>query len=354
MKPSSTLLRAAAITVAATLVAGSALLVGGTASAAEVQVSGSEIAPNESTYVGWHEGYTPPGAPATVTDAGLTLTGKSQIINGLATPLTGQTFEEIAATTGLTVVAGGNKYSYQMPIFADPGTAFTTVRSQTDGWTLTGGIGGSTEGIKYTAAQIDGFLGTDFSVLAFGVQVQSGTTTFATVSFQGTTYRFNKVVVPDAKVTIVPSTISQADAANADKGFTVSGVEFAPNSPITISFRAPDGTAFGFSADGPIVTDEVGAFTLEHVYFTSSTGVLPAGIYAVVVTDGDNTSREANISVIDPTAPSPVTPAAPTPEALAATGLDDSPLFLTSGLGLLLAGIAAFGITVVARRRTAE
>jgi hypothetical protein len=352
VKSSSTLLRAAAVAAATAIVAGSVLLVGGTASAAEVQVSGSEIAPNESTYVGWHEGYASPGAPATVTDAGLTLTGKSQIINGLATPLTGVTFESLAATTGTTVVAGGNKYSYQLPIFADPGTAFTTVRTLANGWTLTGGIGGSTEGVEYTAAQIGGFLGSDFSVLAFGVQVQSETTTFATISFQGTTYRFNKVVPPVAPgVTITPTTITPADFVDTTKGFTVNIVGFQPNEEVTVGLTLPDGKVVGFANGGNVfAVGADGSLVLPNLVLTGS-GSPQLGVYTFTVTGTTTAAQTATITVAN--AAVVANDPQPQPKAkLANTGISDAPLFVSAGVGMLLMGLAAFGITV-ARRRTA-
>ncbi|KQM60670.1 hypothetical protein ASE64_03130 [Agreia sp. Leaf210] len=374
VKSSSTLLRGAAITAATALVAGSALLVGGTASAATILVPQGQAFPAEVSdpadpaynYDEWHQGYaTAPADAQTVEADGLHISGISQILKGYDAARLAGSFSEVI--DGASVSKTGDDVFLQIPLFNEPGTRtgyttlYPTVAGSLDTWTTTSAIVGD-DATNYpagtatlTVAQLDAALG-DFDVLGAGVLTTAGTAAVvSSFSLFGDTYQFALPAVPlDAKVTIVPSTISQADAANADKGFTVTGTDFAANTPITLSFRAPDGTEFGFSsADGPIVTDALGAFTVENVYFTISSGVLPAGVYVVVVTDG-TTTREANISVIDPNAPAVVTPAAPTPKSLAATGLDDSPLFLTSGLGLLLAGIAAFGITVVARRRTAE
>lgn len=375
MKSSTTLIRTAAITAATALVAGSALLVGGAASAATILVPQGPINQSETPYVGWHEGYSEAQRGATTPDSfidetGLRLTGLTQVINGLETPITGSTFASLVAGAGFTQSTDAS-LSYQLPIFATPatettpGTGFTTLRPAVnstgviaDAWVSSGTAGGVlVVGQTYTAAEIDTAIG-DFEALAFGIQAAEATVaTVTSISFNGDTYSFfaAPVVPVDAAITIVPSEISPADVANADKGFTVSGVGFAANSSITISFRAPDGTPFAFSSDDAIVTDALGAFTIDHVFFTSTSGVIPAGVFVVVATDAEDTSREATVSVVDPTVPAVVTPAAPAKapaKALAATGLDDSPLFLSAGLGLLFAGLAAFGLTVVARRRT--
>jgi hypothetical protein len=172
-------------------------------------------------------------------------------------------------------------------------------------------------------------------------------------ALNGDTYQFAlPVEAVEPAISIEPVSISQADVANKDKGFTVNGVGFAAESTITISFRTPDGTPFEFSTAEAVVTDANGAFTIEHVYLTSTSGVIPAGVFTVVATDAAGTSREATVTVTGATtAATPTTP--PTAKkALAATGLDNGPLYLSAGLGMLLMGLAAFGITV-ARRRTA-
>jgi hypothetical protein len=376
VKSSTTLVRVAAITAATALVAGSALLVGGAASAATIVVPQGQTFPAEVSnpddpaynYDEWHQGYAAaPALPQTVEPDGLHISGISQILKGYETARTAETFSSVIA--GASVTKTGDDVFLQIPLFATEGTrtGYTTLYP-TDAdslttWTTTGAIVGE-DATAYpagtstlTVAQLDAALGS-FDVLGAGVLTTAGTAAVVSqFALNGDTYVFAAPVVPEvpvnATVTVTPTSISPADAANPEKGFTVSGVDFAPNSEITISFRAPDGTVFGFSTDEPIVTDALGAFTIDNVYFTSSTGVLPAGIFVVVVTDAEGTSREANLSVVDPTVPAVVTPAAPAKKALAATGLDDSPLFLSAGLGLLLTGMAAFGLTVVARRRTA-
>lgn len=374
MKSSTTLVRAAAVTAATALVAGSALLVGGTASAATILVPQGEISAPEVgglptdpgyNYNTWHQGYTDvaPAVAATVEADGLHIEGRSQILKGYDAARTATAFSAVVADASIDFT--GDDAYLQLPIFANAGTrtGYTTLypadpSNPAGEWITTGAIvaesgPNAVANESLTIAELDLALG-GFDVLGAGVLTNPGTASVvSSFTLNGDTYQFALPVEPvDAAVTVVPNTISPADAANAEKGFTVTGVGFAPDSEITISFRAPDGTPFGFSTDEPIVTDDLGAFVVEHVYFTSSTGVLPAGIFVVVVTDDEGTSREANLSVVDPTVPAVVTPAAPA-KALAATGLDDSPLFLTAGLGLLLAGLAAFGITVVARRRTA-
>lgn len=139
--------RIAAITGGVALVAGSTLALAGPAFSApnaEVQVTADQLAQTAKPYTGWHEGYEPPAAHATITDAGLNLNGKSQIINGLAQVLhvdgTSQNFADIVA--GVDFTSTNDAVHYQLPILANAGsdgtdgaagTGFTTLRPATPG-----------------------------------------------------------------------------------------------------------------------------------------------------------------------------------------------------------------------------
>ncbi|MGG7507681.1 hypothetical protein [Plantibacter sp. YIM 135249] len=137
--------RFAALTGGAALVVGTTLALAGPAFAApsEVQVTGDQIAPTAKPYTGWHEGYDAPGARATVTAAGLNLAGRSQIINGLAQPITvdgtSQKLSDIVAGTGFT--STNDAVHYQIAIYATIGldgaanTDFATLRPAVPGQT---------------------------------------------------------------------------------------------------------------------------------------------------------------------------------------------------------------------------
>ncbi|MFZ4893523.1 hypothetical protein ACL9RL_03645 [Plantibacter sp. Mn2098] len=139
--------RIAAITGGVALVAGSTLALAGPAFSApnaEVKVTADQLAQTATPYTGWHEGYETPAAHATITDAGLNLTGKSQIINGLPQVLhvdgTSQSFADIVA--GVDFTSTNDAVHYQLPIFANAGsdgtdgaagTGFTTLRPAVPG-----------------------------------------------------------------------------------------------------------------------------------------------------------------------------------------------------------------------------
>ncbi|WP_168626255.1 MULTISPECIES: LPXTG cell wall anchor domain-containing protein [unclassified Cryobacterium] len=88
----------------------------------------SEIRPNATPYAGWHEGY-PNATPAyDVISTGLSFGNgaNSQIINGLATPLTTLELERLITTASVTVVSG--EAFFQVPLFVGPTDEFTTLR----------------------------------------------------------------------------------------------------------------------------------------------------------------------------------------------------------------------------------
>ncbi len=96
---------------------------------ATVRVPESEIRPDESTYPGWHEGYTNAQKSYTVTENGLVLGTPlhSQIIKGLDAPLTSPSVGLLIAGASVDVVSGS--VTYQVPVYYGAGTDFLTLRS---------------------------------------------------------------------------------------------------------------------------------------------------------------------------------------------------------------------------------
>lgn len=100
-------------------------------------VDAADIRPNESTYPGWHNGLT---KTATVknfvtTEAGLTVTGNAQILNGLADPAEFQAnCLSAAADMKVDVVHATGPVATQVPVFYYPSgnrsgvKLFTTIR----------------------------------------------------------------------------------------------------------------------------------------------------------------------------------------------------------------------------------
>ncbi|MBF4566491.1 hypothetical protein [Plantibacter sp. VKM Ac-2876] len=360
--------RTAALATGLAVVAGSTLLIAGPASAAEIQVTDDQVAANETVYTGWHEGYglpgstTPPGADAVVTDAGLEMTGPSQIINGYAAPVAVDgadvTFATIAATAG--VVSTNDLAYFQIPVYAETGvtTSFTTLRPENPGAAgLTGNWVASSDDIAGIAANtptsiadLSTALGS-FDLLAFGVLViAGGDDVVQTISFNGDDYNFAAPVVApvfDPLVVVDPDTIYFSDVRPGGAGFKVTVTGFTPGDTLTISVIDPNGEVFG-SADGgdTVIADADGGFAAADLTFVGEG--IQVGTYTFRVTDSAGVFAEDAIAVIA----DPVAAGAPVVPTLADTG-SDSGVLVGGAAALLLLGAAGM-LFAAARRKGAQ
>ncbi|MBF4570180.1 hypothetical protein ITJ57_15530 [Plantibacter sp. VKM Ac-2880] len=356
MKLKTSSRRAAALATGLAVVAGSTLLIAGPASAAEIQVTADQIAPDETNYTGWHEGVAAPGAPAVLSDAGLTMTGDSQIIYG---------FNEDAGVPiqagGFTTVAGGLTYTSveddlyaQIPVFADGTDAtFTTLRPALPGvenlggdWVVSQAVPGLDVDTNYTVAEVDAALG-DFNLLAFGVFANAGTVdTLQTITFGADTYNFAAPVVApvfNPLVVVDPDTIYFSDVRPGGAGFSVTVTGFNPGDTLSFAVTDPNGEIFG-SVDGAntVIADETGGFAAAGL--TLQGEGIQVGTYTFTVTDSAGIARADSIAVIA----DPVAAGAPVVPTLADTG-SDSGVLVGGAAALLLLGAA--GMLVAAARR---
>lgn len=354
--------RAAALATGLAVVAGSTLLIAGPASAAEIQVTADQIAANEATYAGWHEGYATPGAAAALSDAGLTMTGNSQIINGLnntggeAIDGVDVTFADVIAGAGF--VSTTDALYFQVPVFAD-GTSdtFTTLRPANPGaaglagnWVVSQDVPGLATDASYTPQQLSDALG-GFNLLAFGVLANAGTVdTLQSVSFRGDTYNFAVPVVEpvfDPKVVVDPDTIYFSDVRPGGAGFKVTASGFIPGDTLSIAVTDPNGEIFG-AADGgnTVIADETGGFIAEGL--TLEGEGIQVGTYIFTVTGSEGATAADSIAVIA----DPVAAGAPVVPTLADTGAE-SGVLIGGAAALLLLGAAGM-LFAAARRKGAQ
>lgn len=356
--------RAAALATGLAVVAGSTLLIAGPASADDFQVTADQIAPDESVYAGWHEGYAADqlGAPAVLTDAGLTMTGRSQIIYGLnndggiAIDGTTVTFASLVATADFT--SASDALVYQIPVFIDGvDSAFSTLRPVEAGaagidglWQASNGnVPGIPANTPVSVEDISAALG-GFQLLAFGVvAIEGQTDVLQSVTFDGDTYNFAVPVVEpifDPLVVVDPDTIYFSDVRPGGVGFTVSVTGFTPGDTLSIAVTDPNGEIFG-SADGAntVVADETGGFVAEGL--TLEGEGIQVGTYIFTVTDSEGVAAADSIAVIA----DPVAAGAPVP-TLADTG-SDAGLLVGGSAALLLLGAAGM-LFAAARRKGAQ
>lgn len=351
--------RAAALATGLAVVAGSTLLIAGPASAAEIQVTADQIAPDETNYAGWHEGVDTPGAPAVLSDAGLTMTGDSQIIYGFnntgGVPVEAGGFLDAAASISYASVE--DDLYFQIPVFAD-GTSdtFTTLRPVAPGvdnlggdWVVSRDVPGLATDATYTPEELSEALG-DFNLLAFGVFANAGTVdTLQSVTFGADTYNFAAPVVApvfNPLVVVDPDTIYFSDVRPGGAGFKVTVTGFTPGDTLTISVIDPNGEVFG-SADGgdTVIADENGGFAAENLTFVGEG--IQVGTYTFRVTDSAGVFEDDVIAVIA----DPVAAGAPVP-TLADTGAD-SGILVGGAAALLLLGAAGM-LFAAARRKGAQ
>jgi LPXTG-motif cell wall-anchored protein len=350
--------RIAALTGGLALVAASTLALGTPAFAEDFQVSGDEIRADEATYPGWHEGYKEPGAPAVVTDAGLELTGPSQIINGLDAPLAidgeASSFATIVETVGFE--STDDLVYYQIPIWAEAGekASFTTLRPAANGqaglsgqWISSKSVVGLTADTPYSIEELSAALGS-FDVLAFGVLANDGQSdTVQSITFDGDTYHFDTVVAPAVPtVTVLPESITLTDVKTAGKGFSVEATGFTEGESLSIAITSPDGTVFGtVSGEDTVIADETGGFLAENVVLVGDG--IGVGVYTFTVTGESDATASDTFTVTADAVPA-VAPANPTINRLPDTGANTTPL-LAGGAAFLALG--ALAMAIAAKRR---
>ncbi|WP_085512556.1 hypothetical protein [Plantibacter flavus] len=355
--------RTAALATGLAVVAGSTLLIAGPASAAEIQVTADQIQGSiePGAYAGWHEGYATPGAPATLSDAGLTMTGNSQIIygynetGGVAVDGVGVTFAQLVESASYASVS--DSLYFQVPVFADgDDTTFTTLRPELPGaanvggnWVASETVPGIANDAVYTVDELSAALGS-FNLLSFGVLANAGTVdTLQSVTFDGDTYNFAAPVVApvfDPLVVVDPDTIYFSDVRPGGAGFAVTVTGFTPGDTLTISVIDPNGEVFG-SADGgdTVIADADGGFAVADLTFVGEG--IQVGTYTFRVTDSAGVFAEDAIAVIA----DPVAAGAPVP-TLADTG-SDSGVLVGGAAALLLLGAAGM-LFAAARRKGAQ
>lgn len=200
------------------------------------------VAPDESTYAGWHQGAT--DGHATIADSLLTLGAtKSQVIkgyanndvDGLAADGVNADLAKVLPNAAYTVVSG--TVHFQVPLFFDNGTStpsFTTLRptapagiganaiSISDEWTSSKAIPGVVDANgSAPLGDILSALG-DYKVIAFGVFSDTGANgVVKDITWDGTKYDFKPaVVVPPAESNVVKTTagvhVSQAGTATVN------------------------------------------------------------------------------------------------------------------------------------------
>lgn len=203
---------------------------------ATVRVPESEIRPDESTYPGWHEGYTNAQKSYKVTENGLVLGTPlhSQIIKGLDAPLTSPSVGQLIAGASVDVVSGS--VTYQVPIYYGAGTDFLTLRSASLG------AGSHSFGLasQWASSKTVPALGivahqlyplgdlldklTNVRVLAFGVQADTSAIV-SSIVFNQTEYVFDGPLV--AGNPVISGTPKVGDTLTANPGtWAPDGVTF--------------------------------------------------------------------------------------------------------------------------------
>lgn len=332
-------------TMGVALVAGSVFLGASPVNADTIIATVPNPVPVETSpyAAGWFAGDVASGDGfATQSAAGLTITGGAngyQLLNGdpaVATDIT------LAAAAGLGVsTAGGNAF-YQISVFGEPNTQFTTLRpvDPTDlagNWATSQAFGTYAANAEDTLAAFTIALdaGEPAQVLAFGVFVNAGTTVVVrAIGWNGDNYLF--AAAPAA--TANPATVAESDVTAE---VTVSGLGFAPGELVTVTTSGLAGVSsevIEADADGNVVlvyTADTGAGSLEqgdYVFtFSDSSGLFAASTTFSVVAD----------AVVAPAAP--IAPAA----TLANTGIDA----MTAVVAASVLFAAGGGLIMLSQRR---
>lgn len=231
------LTRAAAIASATLIASGGALLAAGAAVAAPAPSSGETIvavAPDATTYAGWHEGYADSADAHEVRWNGLHLglNGKpSQVINGLSTPqpVTGAQLSQLIVDSTISVVEGN--VFLQVPVFYGPDSearGFTTLRPASGAgvgasaytadqlWVSSRALGEIAANTPVALSDLVAALDAvdpatdDIDLLAYGVLAEAAApSVVASVQWAGHVSTFTSI--PSAPLPVTPATVLQAD-----------------------------------------------------------------------------------------------------------------------------------------------
>jgi hypothetical protein len=353
--------RIAALATGLAVVAGSTLLVAGSASADDFQVTPDELqgSIDPATATGWYEALPADqvGAPAEITDAGLVLTGDSQIMYKFDTPVPvdGVTFKQLLSGSGFASTIKAAYFQVEIRVETGDADSTTTLSASLAGpANVTGAWQASTDDVPGLAAntpasleQIDAALG-DFEILGFGVKAVAGSDDVVqSISYLADTYSFVAPVAAVPSVQVTPETIFFSDVRPGGAGFGVTAAGFTPGDTLSIAVTDPNGEIFG-SADGAntVIADENGGFVAEGL--TLEGEGIQVGTYVFSVTDAAGRVAADSIAVIA----DPVAAGAPVVPTLADTG-SDSGVLVGGAAALLLLGAAGM-LFAAARRKGAQ
>ncbi|KQM17646.1 hypothetical protein ASF83_00490 [Plantibacter sp. Leaf171] len=350
--------RIAALATGFAVVAGSTLLVAGSASAFDYQVTPDELqgSIDPATATGWYEALPADqvGAPAEITDAGLVLTGDSQIMYAYDAPEPA-TISFQTLLTSANFVSSLNAAYFQVQVRVIPGDvdSTTTVSASLAGpanipgppWQAsTDDLPGIPANTPVSIEEISAAIGNDYEILGFGVKATAGSDDVVqSITYLNDTYSFVAPVAAVPSVQVTPDTIFFSDVRPGGAGFGVTAAGFTPGDTLSIAVTDPNGEIFG-SADGAntVIADENGGFVAEGL--TLEGEGIQVGTYTFSVTDTAGRVAADSIAVIA----DPVAAGAPVVPTLADTG-SDSGVLVGGAAALLLLGAA--GMLVAAARR---
>jgi hypothetical protein len=326
------LTRIAAGTASVALVAGATILGAAPANAAEINVVIPNPIPAENPLgydPTWFAGDVAGGDGSAIQDSsGLVIVGGTngfQLLNGAAEDDAALTLS--AALDYQAVSDGDADAFFQIPVFGEPGTEFTTLRPVVANepwgdWEVSQAVAGLVVGTPYAKADIIAALdaGTPAKVLAFGVFVNAGDTlTLRGIYFDGDTYLF----AANPTLTVAPASLQLSERS---KPVTLTATGFLPGEDVYVSY--------GNAGSGDLL-DVVPADANGNLTYVADVSQFELGDYTFAVSDeGGVLFGSAAFSIVA--------------NALAATGLE-----LTGGLvgaGVLLAAGAVF--LVIRRRAT--
>jgi hypothetical protein len=350
--------RIAALATGFAVVAGSTLLVAGSASAIDYQVTPDELqgSIDPTTATGWYEALPADqvGAPAEITDAGLVLTGDSQIMYAYDAPEPA-TISFQTLLTSADFVSSLKAAYFQVQVRVIPGDvdSTTTVSASLAGpanipgppWQAsTDDLPGIPANTPVSIEELSAAIGNDYEILGFGVKATAGSDDVVqSITYLNDTYSFVAPVAAVPSVQVTPETIFFSDVRPGGAGFGVTAAGFTPGDTLSIAVTDPNGEIFG-SADGAntVIADETGGFTAEGL--TLEGEGIQVGTYTFSVTDTAGRVAADSIAVIA----DPVAAGAPVVPTLADTG-SDSGVLVGGAAALLLLGAA--GMLVAAARR---
>lgn len=269
----------------------------------QVAVTNSQIAPEESTYAGWHQGAEGATGRFGVSSQGLKQIGRSQVIYGYADNansglLPSGVNADVADLIGAKYDVTDGEAFFQVPIFVDtdgshatPGvfatlrpaegaTADTTIAGD-DLWMVSKPIPGveanTPTPLTDLVAAVDD---RNYKTIGFGVYTDPDkTATVSTISFDGKTYTFTGT--PAASSTVKNSAVKGVendetytswhqgyDNASGRQHVTANGLELSGKSQVIKGFTDNDGTYTQVNASLASVLDDA-SYTVEsgHAYF---------------------------------------------------------------------------------------